>query len=115
MWGTLWCGGNITYADYLVIDIPGKVGGKGTTVLMKALPKAEGVWSVCVFHLVSLFHHLVQLDRDGSDAVAIHLTVLLKSGALQLQFLLFLQVLCAHTHTHIHKHIFITKAVSESR
>lgn len=48
MWETLWCGGNITYADYLVIDIPGKVGGKGTTVLMKALPKAEGVWSVCV-------------------------------------------------------------------
>lgn len=65
----------------------------------------------CVFHLVSLFHHLLQLDRDGVDAVAIHLTVLLKSGALQFQFLLFFQVL----HTHTHTHIFITKALSESR
>lgn len=55
---------------------------------------------VCVcFHLVPLLLHLLQLYGNGVYAVAIHLTVLLQRGALQLQILLLLQIL--HTHTYI--------------
>lgn len=74
--------------------------------------------TVCVcFHLVPLLLHLLQLYGDGVYAVAIHLTVLLQRGALQLQILLLLQIL--HTHTHTQRYhrwsLFIVKTKKDDK
>lgn len=51
------------------------------------------VWKYEFSHLVPFLLHLIKLRRDCVNAVPIHLTVLLKCGALQLKLLLLLQVL----------------------